>query len=138
MSAALRLSKEMIAINRLKTRSPNLLFDAYPTSNNNILLWTATIQGPEDSPYEGGVWEISISFPDKYPIEPPILNFVTPIAHPNIGEDGEICLDILDEEWSSSMKIEKVLLSLISLLTDPNPDSPMREDLAHLYIEDFK
>ena len=138
MTAIQRLSKEIIALKRLKERDPNMLFDAYPEDQESILTWKATIQGPEDSPYEKGEWELTMYFSERYPLEAPRVRFVTPIAHPNVGECGEICLDILSDAWSPGMKIEKVLLSLISLLTDPNPDSPMREDLAELYHENFE
>merc|ERR1712183_490134 len=138
MTAIQRLSKEIIALKRLKERDQNMLFEAYPIDDNMLLEWEAIIEGPENSPYEKGKWKLSMSFPERYPMEAPQLRFETPIAHPNVGEDGDICLDILDSEWTPGMKIEKVLLSLISLLTDPNPDSPMREDLASLYSEDFE
>merc|ERR1712224_1090274 len=138
MTAIQRLSKEIIALKRLKERDQNMLFEAHPKNDNMLLEWEATIKGPENSPYEKGEWKLTMSFPERYPMEAPEVYFETPIAHPNVSEGGEICLDILGDQWTPGMKIEKVLLSLISLLTDPNPDSPMREDLAHLYNEDYE
>ena len=84
MTAIKRLSKEIIALKRLKERDPNMLFDAYPEDQENILEWKAIIQGPEDSPYEDGEWELSMCFPERYPLEAPRVRFVTPIAHPNV------------------------------------------------------
>merc|ERR1711976_92559 len=137
MTAIQRLGKEIIALKRLKERDPNMLFEAKPKSDENILEWEATIKGTENSPYENGEWKLSMIFPERYPMGAPNVRFVTPIAHINVGEDGEICLDILHDQWTPSMKIEKILMSLISLLTDPNPDSPMRDDLANLYYGDY-
>merc|ERR1711981_1150804 len=138
MTAIQRLGKEIIALKRLKEKDPNMLFEAHPVSDDSILEWEATIKGPENSPYENGEWKLSMTFPERYPMEHPEVRFITPIAHINVGEDGDICLDILYDQWTPSMKIEKVLLSLISLLTDPNPDSPMRDDLAQTYYEDYE
>ena len=53
------------------------------------------ITGPEDSPYEGGIFELDLSVTDRYPFEPPKLRFITPIYHPNIDSTGRICLDLL-------------------------------------------
>merc|ERR1711981_402523 len=137
MTAIQRLGKEIIALKRLKEKDPNMLFEAHPVSDDSILEWEATIKGPENSPYENGEWKLSMYFPERYPMSPAEVRFITPIAHINVGEDGDICLDILYDQWTPSLKIEKILLSLISLLTDPNPDSPMRDDLASLYYDDY-
>ena len=89
--------------------------------------------GPNDSPYEGGVFFLSIRFPADYPFKPPKVKFVTRIYHPNINANGGICLDILKEQWSPALTISKVLLSICSLLTDPNPDDPLVPEIARLY-----
>ena len=91
------------------------------------------IRGPKDSPYENGMFKLDIVFPIEYPFKPPKIKFVTKIFHPNISSTGSICLSILKDEWSACLKIGDVLLSIISLLTDPNPDDPLRPDLATLY-----
>ncbi|KAG9442029.1 hypothetical protein H6P81_017883 [Aristolochia fimbriata] len=84
--------------------------------------WQATIMGPPDSPYAGGVFLVTIHFPPDYPIfKPPKVAFRTKVFHPNINSNGSICLDILKEQWSPALTISKVLLSICSLLTDPNP-----------------
>nr|GEY33963.1 ubiquitin-conjugating enzyme E2 28 [Tanacetum cinerariifolium] len=87
--------------------------------------WQATIMGPSDSPYSGGVFLVSIHFPPDYPFKPPKVAFRTKVFHPNINSNGSICLDILKEQWSPALTISKVLLSICSLLTDPNPDDPL-------------
>lgn len=99
----------------------------------NLYKWHATIIGPSSSPYSGGIFNLSIDIPETYPLKPPKIKFVTPILHPNINSTGSICLDILNKNWSPVLKISKVLLSISSLLTDPNPDDPLDKPLAELF-----
>ncbi|KAK4362985.1 hypothetical protein RND71_018226 [Anisodus tanguticus] len=96
--------------------------------------WQATIMGPPDSPYAGGVFLVTIHFPPDYPFKPPKAR--TKVFHPNINSNGSICLDILKEQWSPALTISKVLLSICSLLTDPNPDDPLVPEIAHMYKTD--
>jgi len=99
---------------------------------DDLFHWTATIMGPEDSPYSGGVFFLNIHFPADYPFKPPKINFTTKVYHPNINRNGSICLDILKEQWSPALTISRVLLSISSLLTDPNPDDPLDPEIALL------
>ncbi|KAK4386862.1 Ubiquitin-conjugating enzyme E2 5A [Sesamum angolense] len=87
--------------------------------------WQATIMGPSDSPFSGGVFLVTIHFPPDYPFKPPKVSFKTKVYHPNINSNGSICLDILKDQWSPALTVSKVLLSICSLLTDPNPDDPL-------------
>merc|ERR1712022_50224 len=89
--------------------------------------------GPADSPYAGGVFFLTIHFPTDYPFKPPKVSFNTRIYHPNIDSNGSICLDILKDQWSPALTISKVLLSVCSLLTDPNPDDPLVPEIAHVF-----
>ncbi|KAK4478378.1 hypothetical protein RD792_013845 [Penstemon davidsonii] len=98
--------------------------------------WQATIMGPTDSPYTGGVFLVTIHFPPDYPFKPPKVSFKTKVFHPNVNSNGSICLDILKEQWSPALTISKVLLSICSLLTDPNPDDPLVPEIAHMYKTD--
>ena len=63
--------------------------------------------GPGDSPFQGGVFFLSIHFPTDYPFKPPKVNFTTRIYHPNINSNGSICLDILRDQWSPALTISK-------------------------------
>ncbi|XP_026528351.1 ubiquitin-conjugating enzyme E2 D2 isoform X3 [Pseudonaja textilis] len=89
-----------------------------------------------DSPYQGGVFFLTIHFPTDYPFKPPKVAFTTRIYHPNINSNGSICLDILRSQWSPALTISKVLLSICSLLCDPNPDDPLVPEIARIYKTD--
>lgn len=101
--------------------------------NNDIFHWSATLIGPSESPYEGGVFNLDICFPKNYPFKPPKVKFTTKIYHPNISKAGLICVDILKSNWSPVLTISKLLLSICSLLNDPNPDDPLEPDIAYEY-----
>mmetsp|Transcript_69423 Transcript_69423/g.140622 ORF Transcript_69423/g.140622 Transcript_69423/m.140622 type:complete len:151 (-) Transcript_69423:84-536(-) len=111
---------------------------AGPYNPNDIFNWQASIIGPPDSPYEYGVFFLQIQFPSEYPYMPPKIKFDTKIYHPNINSHGGICLDILKGQWSPALTIQKVLLSILSLLTDPNPEDPLVIDIANIYKHDRK
>ncbi|XP_042062460.1 ubiquitin-conjugating enzyme E2 11-like isoform X1 [Salvia splendens] len=98
--------------------------------------WQATIMGPPDSPYSGGVFLVNIHFPPDYPFKPPKISFKTKVYHPNINSNGSVCLDILKEQWSPALTLSKVLLSICSLLTDPNPNDPLVPEIAKIYESD--
>ena len=104
--------------------------------DGEIRHWHATIFGPEESPYEGGIFELDIRFPQDYPFNPPKIKFKTKVFHPNIDSNGSICLDILKSNWSPALTMEKVLLSILALLNSPNPDDPLDTSAANLYKKD--
>merc|ERR1712226_390230 len=98
--------------------------------------WQASIMGPDSSPFQGGLFNLNIMFPTDSPFKPPKVQFTTRIYHPNINSNGGICLDILKDQWSPALTISKVLLSICSLLTDPNPDDPLVPEIARVYKTD--
>ena len=104
----------------------------------NLFEWQGTIIGPPNSPYSEGIFFLNIYFPKDYPFKPPKICFKTKIYHPNINRNGSICLDILKDQWSPALTVSKVLLSICSLLTDPNPDDPLEPAVAKEYQEDYK
>jgi len=109
---------------------------AGPATEEDLYTWNATLFGPKDSPYEGGVFELGLVFPPNYPFRPPKVYFKTKVFHPNINAQGAICLDILKDQWSPALSLVKVLLSISSLLTDANPKDPLVPEIAQLYVED--
>merc|ERR1712129_289589 len=100
-----------------------------------IMLWDAVIFGPDDSPWEGGTFKLSMAFSEDYPNKAPKVKFITKMFHPNIYADGSICLDILQHNWSPIYDIAAILTSIQSLLTDPTPNSPANVEAAKLYQE---
>jgi len=132
MSAVRRITRELLEIKR----DPVSNCSAGPIDENDLFHWNGIIIGPEDSPYAKGIFRLKIDFPTDYPFKPPKITFLTRVLHPNINMNGSICLDILKDNWSPALNICHVLLSISSLLTDPNPDDPLDVDVAHLYKTD--
>ena len=104
-------------------------------TENNIMLWNAVIFGPEDTPWEGGTFKLTLTFTEDYPNKAPTVRFESKMFHPNIYADGCICLDILQNQWSPIYDVSAILTSIQSLLTDPNPNSPANSEAARLFSE---
>lgn len=126
-----RINKELSDF----TKDPPANCSAGPVGDD-MFNWQATIMGPQDSPYAGGVFFLNITFPPDYPFKPPKIHFTTKIYHCNVNSNGAICLDILKDQWSPALTITKVLLSVSSLLTDPNPHDPLVPDIAQQFLKD--
>ena len=103
---------------------------------DDLFHWQATIMGPPDSPYAGGIFFLTIHFPTDYPFKPPKVAFSTRIYHPNITSNGIISLNILRSEWYPGLSISNVLLSICSFMCDPDPDNPLVPDVARIYKKD--
>ncbi|PAA68258.1 hypothetical protein BOX15_Mlig015169g1 [Macrostomum lignano] len=144
------------AIKRLKAEFKKLTEDppegivAGPKSCDNFFEWEALIKGPEQSPFEGGLFTTILTFPLDYPLNPPKLRFVNEIFHPNIYKDGNVCISILhppgedptgyessQERWSPVQSVEKILLSVLSILAEPNADSPANVDAGKMYRDNY-
>ncbi|KAL4705403.1 hypothetical protein ACJJTC_002426 [Scirpophaga incertulas] len=96
-----------------------------------------SLLGPKGSPYERGTFRLVINIPAKYPFEPPLVKFITPVYHPNIDKGGRICMDMLKMPpkgaWLPTITLETLLVSLQTLLANPNPDDPLMMDVAYEY-----
>jgi ubiquitin-conjugating enzyme E2 N len=99
--------------------------------DNNARYFHVLVSGPDESPYEGGSFKLELFLPEEYPMAPPKVRFMTKIYHPNIDKLGRICLDILKEKWSPALQIRTVLLSIQALLSAPNPDDPLDNQVAN-------
>jgi len=111
---------------------------AEPIHVDNWMEWKAFIKGPSETPYHHGKYELLFLFPSEYPFKPPRVSFITKIYHPNINSNGSICLDILKDAWSPALTVSKILLSISSLLAEPNPEDPLVPDIARTYKENYE
>ena len=128
MCSVARLNRELKQISKNSTENISV-----GLKDDNILEWEATLIGPTQTPYEGGIFRLRLLFTDDYPFKPPKITFTTRIYHPNINRQGVICLDILKNNWSPALTVSKILLSICSLLSDPNPNDPLDSDIANVY-----
>lgn len=105
---------------------------AFP-DGDNLFRWIGIIQGPVGTVYEGLEYRLILEFPSGYPIIAPTVRFETSCFHPNVDENGNICLDILREKWSATYDVLSILLSIQSLLGDPNIASALNHQAAELW-----
>ncbi|KAJ7079569.1 ubiquitin-conjugating enzyme/RWD-like protein [Mycena belliarum] len=158
-----RSANSATALRRLMTEyrqltsggSPDGMFTAGPISESDFFTWEALISGPQDTPFEGGVFAAKLTFPTDYPLSPFKMKFEPPLFHPNSAylstfyPDGTVCISILhtpgddptmyeqaSERWSPVQSVEKVILSVISMLAEPNLESPANIDCSKLYRDD--
>ncbi|KAF2646624.1 ubiquitin-conjugating enzyme [Massarina eburnea CBS 473.64] len=121
---------------------------AGPIDEEDMFLWEALIQGPEGTPFEGGVFPAELKFPKDYPLAPPKMKFLVDVWHPNVYTNGEVCISILhppgddplhyekaSERWSPVQSVEKILISVMSMLAEPNDESPANVDAARMWRE---
>lgn len=136
-----RLQKELMVLMMSSEKG----ISAFP-DGENIFKWIGTISGPEDTVYTGHKYRLQLEFPNSYPYAAPVVKFLTPCFHPNVDLSGSICLDILKDKWSALYDVRTILLSIQSLLGEPNNDSPLNAQASILwanqteyknYLEDF-
>lgn len=119
--------------------SGDLGVSAFP-EGESIFSWVGTIEGAKGTVYEGLSYKLSLRFPLEYPFKPPQVKFETLCFHPNVDQFGNICLDILQDKWSSAYDCRTILLSIQSLLGEPNLESPFNSCAAALWNnkEDYR
>jgi len=117
-------------------------FYARPTKNEdgspNLMKWECGIPGKKGTPFEGGLYKLSMDFSDEYPAKPPKCKFQPVLFHPNVYPSGTVCLSILneDEDWKPSITVKQILLGIQDLLDNPNPNSPAQAEPYNLYMKD--
>ncbi|MCJ1313185.1 Ubiquitin-conjugating enzyme E2 7 [Agyrium rufum] len=153
-------SKRLFSEYRALTLNPPLGITAGPISEDDIFHWECLISGPEGTPFEGGIFPALLDFPRDYPLSPPSMKFVpcggegvegvggVPLWHPNVYASGLVCISILhppgddplgyeraSERWSPIQSVEKILLSVMSMLAEPNDESPANVEAAVMWRE---
>ncbi|CAO2832957.1 unnamed protein product [Amaranthus hypochondriacus] len=123
-----RLQSELMSL--MMSGDPGI--SAFP-EEDNILSWKGTIEGSKETVFEGTEYKLSLTFPADYPFKPPKVKFETGCFHPNVDVYGNICLDILQDKWSSAYDVRTILLSIQSLLGEPNTSSPLNTQAAALW-----
>ncbi|CAL7947134.1 unnamed protein product [Xylocopa violacea] len=144
--SALLLRKQLAELNK----NPVEGFSAGLIDDNDIYQWEVLIIGPPDTLYEGGFFTAHLQFPKEYPLRPPRMKFITEIWHPNIEKNGNVCISILhepgddkwgyekaSERWLPVHTVETILISVISMLADPNDESPANVDAAKEWRESY-
>mmetsp|Transcript_21805 Transcript_21805/g.37216 ORF Transcript_21805/g.37216 Transcript_21805/m.37216 type:complete len:159 (+) Transcript_21805:193-669(+) len=131
-ASMLRLMSDLKAIKN----SPPEGCSASPVTDDNLFVWNASVFGPDDTPFEGGIFSLRVTFTERYPDKPPRIRFTSEMFHPNVYQDGTLCMDIIQDQWSPCHNICTLLTSIQSLLTDPNPASPANPEAALLYNND--
>ncbi len=104
---------------------------------DNFREFSITMIGPKDTPYENGKFKLEMYLNENYPMEAPKIRFITKIYHPNIDKLGRICLDILKDKWSPAIQIRSLLLSIQSLLSDPNYSDPLDPSIGQHFVNNI-
>uniref|UniRef100_A0A8C4Q6T1 E2 ubiquitin-conjugating enzyme n=2 Tax=Eptatretus burgeri TaxID=7764 RepID=A0A8C4Q6T1_EPTBU len=134
MAATQRLVKELDHLKSITMKNFRILF----VDDSNVLLWQGLIV-PDNAPYDRGAFKVEMNFPAEYPFKPPKITFKTKMYHPNVDEKGQVCLPIISaENWKPTTQAEQVIQALIALVNDPEPEHPLRSDLADEYSNDHR
>ncbi|TID23025.1 ubiquitin-conjugating enzyme [Venturia nashicola] len=147
MSQAAAQKRLLVEYKNLTNDPPDGI-TAGPSNEDDMFVWEALIQGPEGTPFEGGIFPAELKFPRDYPLSPPTMRFTCELWHPNVYSNGMVCISILhtpgddqfgyekaEERWSPIQSVEKILISVMSMLAEPNDESPANVDAARMWRE---
>uniref|UniRef100_A0A7N6FEC8 UBC core domain-containing protein n=2 Tax=Anabas testudineus TaxID=64144 RepID=A0A7N6FEC8_ANATE len=112
---------------------PHPYFSIFP-SESDFTFWKILLEGPPDTPYENGVFELFCQFGPDYPVKPPTVRFVTPIYHCNINSVGRICHNIFDRSYNAQIAMREILDAVYGLLIVPEPEDPLDSILAEQFL----
>lgn len=119
-------------------------------NENNFMIWDVILFGNFGTIFEGHIFKCQLMFNDEYPNKAPSFKFISEIFHPNVYSDGKVCISILhdgvdeyeyeniNERWSPTQSVHSVLLSILSLLAEPNFNSPANVDASKLWKNNFE
>lgn len=127
MASNQRLSKELSTLSN-DTTEFNIIVTLL---NGNLFEWKIEVDTPDDDVYRGKRVKMQLTFNKEYPFKPPTARFITKLYHPNISfESGDVCIDILKDKWRPILTAKNIIISIISMLSDPNCDSPLNSAAA--------
>ena len=108
--------------------------------SQDLMRWECGIPGKSGTPWESGVYPLTMQFSDDYPMKPPKCQFPAGFFHPNIYPSGTVCLSLLNEDadWQPSVSVKQLLCAIQELLSAPNVSDPAQEPAFRLYIKDQK
>eukprot|EP00850_Spirogloea_muscicola_P016665 SM000137S00443 [mRNA] locus=s137:141648:143126:+ [translate_table: standard] len=122
----LRVQKDISELNLAKTTSI-----AFPRGKDDLLNFEITIR-PDEGYYQAGTFVFSFVIPQGYPHEAPKVKCKTKVYHPNIDLEGNVCLNILREDWKPVLSVNSIIYGLQYLFLDPNPDDPLNQEAAEV------
>ncbi|KAK8881278.1 hypothetical protein M9Y10_004012 [Tritrichomonas musculus] len=122
----------------LKYQDDDTLKFAIDTEGDDITTLRVTLTPPENTPYEEGIFFLKVTVPPQYPTSPPNIEFETKIYHPNITDDGKICLGQLKADWKPTFTLKNAIEFVYYLLENPAWDSPLVTSIAAQHEKDPK
>lgn len=127
-----QISRELIELTKNPCEGIKVVFN-----EDDVTSVQADIDGPSGTPYFGGSFRIRLVLGKNFPISPPKGFFVTKIFHPNVGRNGEICVNTLKKDWNQDLGIKHILLTVKCLLIVPNPESALNEEAGKMLLEQY-
>lgn len=130
---------QSIILKELTELEKDSQFSVSRISGDNIFEWKVAMRAPNDTPYEGQDLNLEICFPDDYPFKQPKIKFETSLFHPNVSSDtGYFCEKCIATQWKWNLTISKLLLLILTLLSNPDFSNTINQEAADLFQQDRK